>query len=96
MYLGQNARSEPYAAPFHAAFERCPPLLFHCCDGEVLRDDTLEMQRKLVGLGHDPLVRSWPNAFHVFHIMRGHFPEAQQALDDIVSFIKTQRKQDDS
>ena len=96
MYLGDGARDQPYASPFHGTFDTCPPILFHCCDGEILRDDTLEMQRKLVGLGHDVLVRSWPNAFHVFHIMYGHFPEAKVALDDIVTFVRGQRTPDDS
>ncbi|MEJ6710418.1 MAG: alpha/beta hydrolase [Amylibacter sp.] len=93
MYMGDGDRSQPYASPFKADFEHCPPILFHCCDREILRDDTLEMQRKLVALGHDVLVRSWPNAFHVFHIMCGHFPEARTALDDMVTFIMEQRSQ---
>ena len=96
MYLQGADAQNPKASPFHADFEKCPPLLMHCCDGEVLRDDTLEMQRKLVGLGHDVLVRSWPNAFHVFHIMRGHFPEARAALDDVIDFIKAHRLPNDS
>lgn len=91
MYLQGAEASDPKASPIHGAFAKCPPLLMHCSDGEVLRDDTLEMQRKLVGLGHDVLVRSFPNAFHVFHIMRGYFPEARAALDDVVAFIKAHR-----
>jgi len=96
MYMGDQDRKLPYASPFHAAFERCPPILFHCSEGEMLRDDTLEMQRKLVGLGHNVLVRSFPNAFHVFHIMCGRFPEARAALRDVVAFVKAQRTQGDS
>lgn len=96
MYLGDQDRNQPYASPFYAEFASCPPILFHCCDREILRDDTLEMQRKLVGLGHDVLVRSWPNAFHVFHIMYGHFPEARTALDDVVAFVTAQRSPNDS
>lgn len=96
MYLGDQDRKQPYASPFYAEFDRCPPILFHHSDGEMLRDDTLEMQSKLVSQGHDVLVRSWPNAFHVFQIMTGHFPEARAAIKDIVAFIKARRKPDDS
>ncbi|GGA15904.1 alpha/beta hydrolase [Neptunicoccus cionae] len=88
MYLGHQDCGQDCASPIHAKFDRCPPILFHHCNGEILRDDTLEMQRKLVSKGHDVLVRSWPNAFHVFHIMRGHFPEARAALDDVSAFLK--------
>ena len=91
MYLGDQDRKQPYASPFYAKFERCPPILFHHSDSEMLRDDTLEMQRKLVLLGHDVLVRSWPNAFHVFQIMTGHFPEARAGIADVVAFIKARR-----
>jgi acetyl esterase/lipase len=96
MVFGTQDRAQPTASPINAAFKTCPPILFHCCDGEILRDDTLEMQTKLVDLGHKVLVRSFPNGFHVFHLMYGYFPEAKQALDDVVSFIKQQRKPRDS
>jgi acetyl esterase/lipase len=96
MYATKADLTHPHASPIYAKFERCPPLLLHHCDGEVLRDDTLEMQNKLVGLGHNVLVRSFPNAFHVFHIMRGHFPEARAALDDVIAFVKAHRSQDDN
>lgn len=96
MYLNGGDRTQPYASPFRAKFENCPPIMFHCCDGEVLRDDTIEMQSKLAALGHDVLVRSWPNSFHVFHIMYGHFPEARIALNDVVDFIKAKRKPNDN
>ncbi len=96
MYLGDQDLKQPYASPFYAEFDRCPPILFHHSDGEMLRDDTLEMQSKLVSQGHVVLVRSWPNAFHVFQIMTGHFPEARAAIKDIVAFIKARRKPDDS
>lgn len=91
MYATDADLTDPKASPINAEFKRCPPLLLHHCDGEVLRDDTLEMQKKMVGLGHDVLVRSFPNAFHVFHIMRGHFPEARAALDDVIAFVKAHR-----
>ncbi|WP_069298798.1 alpha/beta hydrolase [Neptunicoccus sediminis] len=96
MYLGHQDCGQDCASPIHAMFERCPPILFHHSSGEILRDDTLEMQRKLVAKGHDVLVRSWPNAFHVFHIMRGHFPEARAALDDIAGFLKARLTSSDS
>ncbi|WGI21596.1 alpha/beta hydrolase [Amylibacter sp. IMCC11727] len=96
MYVDADNLSHPHASPLHADFKRCPPLLLHHCEGEVLRDDTLAMQQKLVALGHDVLVRSFPNAFHVFHIMRGHFPEARAGLDDVVAFIKGQRTPNDN
>lgn len=91
MYLQGHDRSDPRASPLFGNFPCLPPMLFHVCDDEILRDDTLRMQSHLIGLGHDPLVRSWPGGLHVFHLMRGWVPEADEALRDIAGFIRSLR-----
>ena len=96
MYLQGADKADPRASPLLAKFERCPPILFHVCDGEILRDDTYAMQKVLVDKGHDVTVRSWPNGFHVFHIMYGHFPEAEAAMKDIAAFVRFRRSPNDS
>ncbi len=87
MYLGDQDPKQPYASPLFARFKTCPPVLMQVADGEILRDDTLMMQNHLLEQGAEVLVRSWSNAFHVWHLMLGFLPEAQDALDDIVRFI---------
>lgn len=88
MYLAGQDPKQPFVSPIFADFPDCPPVLFHVADHEILRDDALAMQRHLLDQGADVLVRSWPNGFHVWHIMLGYIPEARQALDDIATFIK--------
>ncbi|MBV1863195.1 MAG: alpha/beta hydrolase [Rhodobacteraceae bacterium] len=88
MYLAGQDPKQPFASPLFADFPNCPPVLFHVADHEILRDDALAMQCHLLDQGADVLVRSWPNGFHVWHMMLGYIPEARQALDDIAAFIK--------
>lgn len=95
-YLGGHPVTDPRVSPVLAQYRRLPPMLFHVSEGEILRDDTLNMQAKLIAAGHDPLVRCWPGAFHVFHILRGWLPEAGAALDDIAAFIRARRPASDS
>lgn len=89
-YLGDHPADDPEVSPLFARFARMPPTLFHACEGEILRDDTLRMQSALVAQGHEPLVRLWPSALHVFHLLCGWVPEAGEALDDIADFIRQQ------
>lgn len=96
MYLQDAPRDDPRASPLMADYPRLPPTLFHVCDDEILRDDTLNMQAHLIAQGHDPLVRSWPSGLHVFHLLRGWVPEADAALADIADWIRTLRKPHDS
>ena len=96
MYLQGAPHDDPRASPLRANYPNLPPTLFHVCEDEILRDDTLEMQARLVAQGHDPLVRSWPGGLHVFHLMRGWIPEADRALEDIANWIKELRTQRDS
>ncbi|MCP5085954.1 MAG: alpha/beta hydrolase [Rhodobacteraceae bacterium] len=88
MYLAGQDPKTPHISPLFAEIDHCPPVLFHVCDREILRDDTLMMQNRLMEQGAEVLVRSWPNAFHVFHLMVGYVPEAKQALDDIARFVR--------
>lgn len=95
-YLRGAKPDSPLVSPLFADFPECPPALFHVADQEILRDDTLNMQRHLLNQGAEVLVRSWAGGFHVWHIMLGYVPEAKAALDDVAAFIRLHRLSDDS
>ncbi|MEM7440869.1 MAG: alpha/beta hydrolase [Pseudomonadota bacterium] len=90
-YMGDDPRDDPRASPLWADFPRLPPLLFHVSDDEILRDDSLRMIDKLKALGHAPQLKRWATSFHVFHLMRGYVPEADEALRHIADFIQAQQ-----
>ncbi len=91
MYLNGADPAGPAVSPVFADFPDCPPVLIHVADQEILRDDTLAMQTRLLDQGAEVLVRSWPGGFHVWHMMVGYIPEARAALKDVADFIKAQR-----
>ena len=92
IYLGNQDPTHPYVSPILGSFDGCPPVLMHVSDREVLLEDTLAMQNRLLGQGVDVLVRNWPTSFHVFHLLLGHVPEARLALRDIADFIRKHQK----
>lgn len=92
LYLGNRDPAEPSVSPILGSFAGCPPILMHVSDREVLLDDTLAMQNKLLAQEVDVLVRNWPTSFHVFHLLLGYVPEAKHALRDIADFIRTHQK----
>lgn len=79
-YLGGKAASDPEASPIFAQFPGCPPVLLHCSESEILRDDSLRMADHLRGFGAEVTVQSWPDAPHVWHMFVGYVPEARAAL----------------
>lgn len=79
----QDAR----ASPVFADFPGCPPVLIHTSSSEILLDDAMRICARLEQNRVDVLCRTWDNAPHVWHIMWGYFPEADQALTDVADFI---------
>jgi monoterpene epsilon-lactone hydrolase len=88
MYLAGADPTDPEVSPVFARFPDCPPILIHVADREILLDDALAMQRHLLDQGAEVLVRSWPGGFHVWHMLNGYVPEAKDALNDVVGFVK--------
>jgi epsilon-lactone hydrolase len=89
MYLDGAAADDPRASPLFAEFPNCPPVLLHAGGQEILLDDTLRMQDHLLGFGTEVDCRVWPDTPHVWHLMQGRLPEADEALQDIVRFAQT-------
>lgn len=88
MILGELAADDPRVSPLFAEFPDCPPVLLQVADSEILRDDSTRMEAKLRGAGVDVRLETWENAPHVWHLMCGYLPEAQQAVDNTATFIK--------
>lgn len=79
-YLGGRAAQDPEASPLFAQFPGCPPVLLHCSESEILRDDSLRMAEHLRRFGAEVTLQCWPDAPHVWHMFVGYLPEARAAL----------------
>ncbi len=78
----------PYLSPVFADFTGAPPILMQASEGEMLIDDSRSMLKVLTDQGVDVKLSVFDNSFHVFQILRGLVPEADQALAEVVAFIK--------
>jgi acetyl esterase/lipase len=84
---GQNLAS-PYLSPIYADFMGISPVLLQASMGEILLDDSQAMYKHLKDQGVDVRLSLFDNSFHVFQILRGLVPEANQAIAEVVGFVK--------
>lgn len=88
VYAPDQDIKSPYLSPVFADFTGAPPILMQASEGEMLIDDSRAMLTVLTDQGVDAKLSIFDNSFHVFQILRGLVPEANQALAEVVNFIK--------
>lgn len=93
MILGSMSADDPRISPLFAEFPDCPPVLLQVADTEILRDDSTRMEAKLRQQGTPVRLETWEVAPHVWHLMCGYLPEAQEAVDNTAAFIKEHLRQ---
>ena len=87
-YAPDQDIESPYLSPVFADFKGAAPILMQASEGEMLIDDSRAMLKVLTDQGVDAKLSVFANSFHVFQILRGLVPEADQALTEVVAFIK--------
>lgn len=93
MILGEFDPKHPAASPLFAAFPGCTPVLLQASSDEILRDDAMRMERVLSEAGTDVRLEIWDGAPHAWQLFAGHFPEAQDAIDNTTRFVRAQAPQ---
>lgn len=88
VYAPDQDLDDPYLSPINADFTGCPPVLLQASKKEMLRDDSERMHAHLLAQGVDAQLALYDNGFHVFQILRGLVPEANQAITQVVDFIR--------
>lgn len=78
----------PYISPIHGNFTGAGPVLLQAAKGEMLLDDSKTMYKHLTEQGVDARLSLFDNSFHVFQMLRGVVPEANQAITEVVDFIR--------
>jgi len=79
-YVPDGDLRNPLVSPLYAELDGLPPLLVHVGDAEVLLDDATRFveRSRLAGVPVESEV--WPEAFHVFQMLAGMLPEADEAI----------------
>ncbi len=76
----------PLASPLYANFTGFPPTLIFASDSEVLRDDAIELEKKMKESGVSVTLDMAHNLMHVYP-MYIRLTEAKEALDKAFRFI---------
>jgi acetyl esterase/lipase len=88
LYLGDLARNDPRASPFHAELRGLPPLLIQVGDIEVLLDDSTRFADRARAAGVAVDCRVWKGVPHVWQNFAPVMPEARAAVAEAAGFIR--------
>ncbi|WNS45450.1 alpha/beta hydrolase [Paenibacillus sp. MMS20-IR301] len=88
-YLGPYAGEMPaLLSPLRLDLQGLPPLLIQAGSLEVLLSDAERLAAKAQAAGNAVTLEVWENMWCSFQLLGALLPEAQQAIDQIGSFIK--------
>jgi len=91
-YRGNADPRDPLLAPIYAELEGLPPLLIQVGAEEFLRDGAQELALRAQGAGVPTTLEIWPGMWHYWHIFYPALPEAREAMQNIVDFLKSPGK----
>lgn len=87
-YIGTYDPRHPLISPLYADLRGLPPLLLHVGDHEILLDDTIQFAERARNAGVAVSYTAWPEMIHDFQLTETFIPEAHEAIDEIVHFIR--------
>jgi acetyl esterase/lipase len=91
-YYGNHDPEDPYISPLYGDLQGLPPLFINVGDYETMRDDSTRFAEKAKKAGVDVTLRVGEKMVHCYPLVAPMFPEATEAMNEIVVFIKTQLK----
>ena len=88
MYLGSADPCDPAVNLLHADPLGLPPLLIQVGGHETLLDDSRRFNEKAKAAGVDVSLQIFPEMQHVFQLMAGKAPEADDAIGKIAQWLR--------
>lgn len=86
-FVREHEVRHPKAAPIHADLHGLPPILIQVGEVEALRDDGVELARKIEAAGGSVQLEVWTDMIHAFHVFAPMLPIARDAIDRLCAFI---------
>lgn len=87
-YAGDTDRQHPWLSPLFADLAGLPSLYINAGGDEALRDDAIHFAEKAKKADVEVQSRIEPGMVHCYPMLAPFFPEATQAMDEIVAFIQ--------
>jgi acetyl esterase/lipase len=88
MYASHENLESPYVSALYGNFENFPPSLIQVSKDEMLYDDGLRLYEKINRQSHNAHIQTWDGLIHWWHLFQKLIPEANEAVELIVDFIK--------
>ena len=89
MYLGTEGNpKDPYANPLYANLKGLPPIYLQVGSYELLLDDNTALAERAKQAGVDVSIDIYPEMQHTFQMAVGRAPEATEAVDKYVAWVK--------
>lgn len=87
-YTGNDAVTNPFISPLFGELEGLPPIFLNAGMDDELFDDAEKFYEKAKAAGVNITFRAGKGMLHCYPLMAPMFPEASQAMEEIVAFIK--------
>ena len=78
----------PQVSPVYGDYTDFPPMYFQVSSSEVILDDTKRIAENAEAAGVSVVLHVWDNMPHVFSLLAGLLPEANEAIKEIATFIR--------
>ncbi|MBZ0281178.1 MAG: alpha/beta hydrolase [Anaerolineae bacterium] len=88
-YVGNNDPCLPWISPLYGDLQGLPAVLIYAGGHEVLVDDSTRFAEKAKHAGVDVTLHIGEGMFHCYPVFASLLPEAQQAMAEICTYIKT-------
>jgi acetyl esterase/lipase len=88
LYLGDHDRKDPMVSPVFGDWTGAPPMLIQVGTTEVLLDDSRLLAEVASSAGVDVSLRTYDDMPHVWQINYPAFPEAVEAVNEMIDFVR--------
>lgn len=87
-YTGKNTANQPLISPLFGNPEGLPPIFINSGESDELFEDGEKFAQKAVKAGVDITFRKGAGMIHCYPLLAPMFPEATEAMNEIVHFIR--------
>jgi len=88
VFLGGASPQDPLANPLYADLAGLPAFYLQTGTAETLLDDSRRFVAKVQAAGGEARLDLYPDMQHVFHMLAGTAPEADQAIADLAAWLR--------
>ncbi len=87
-FLAGELPTHPDASPVYANVHGLAPILIQIGENEVMLSGALTLASNLGEARVRTTLEVWPGMFHVWHLLAGNLPQADQALRNALRFLE--------